>query len=83
MSSVVRMLNGEKDFDEDSITKPGLISDFMDLKVRSEPKPKPGTNHSSSNYNSPGYDTLDNTTLTSAPSSQATMTFTAVYDRSM
>ncbi|KAK6149494.1 hypothetical protein DH2020_017019 [Rehmannia glutinosa] len=83
MSTVVQMLTGEKDVDEETITKPGLISDFMDLKIKSNPKAKPDINHMSSNYNSSGSDTLENTTLTSAPSSQATMTFTAVYDRSI
>ncbi|KAG8386593.1 hypothetical protein BUALT_Bualt03G0164400 [Buddleja alternifolia] len=85
MSAVVQMLTGHKNFDEDTITKPGLISDFMDLKIRSNPKPKFDNNQISSYYNSSGSgsDTLDNTTLTSAPSSQATMTFTAIYDRSM
>ncbi|RWW31496.1 hypothetical protein BHE74_00004971 [Ensete ventricosum] len=33
MSSVVMMLIGEKDVSE-QITKPGLISDFMDLKIK-------------------------------------------------
>ncbi|KAL3851060.1 hypothetical protein ACJIZ3_012942 [Penstemon smallii] len=84
MSAVVRMLAGEREVDENTITKPGLISDFMDLKIKSTPKAKPDTNQNTfSNYNSSGSDTLDNTTLTSAPSSQATMSFTAIYDRSM
>ncbi|KAJ0045524.1 hypothetical protein Pint_04970 [Pistacia integerrima] len=34
MSSVVKMLTGEKAVNEKKITKPGLITDFMDLKVR-------------------------------------------------
>ncbi|EYU27526.1 hypothetical protein ABFS82_13G150100 [Erythranthe guttata] len=84
MSSVVRMLTGEKDIDEATITKPGLISDFMDLKIKNDPKPRHGINNNmSSNFNSSGSDSLENTTLTSASSSQATMTFTAVYDKSM
>ncbi|KAL3643237.1 Cold-responsive protein kinase 1 [Castilleja foliolosa] len=84
MSTVVQMLTGVKDFDEDTITKPGLISDFMDLKVKSNPKPKPDFNlPMSSNYNTSGSETLENTTWTSASSSQATMTITGVYDRSM
>ncbi|XP_073027115.1 cold-responsive protein kinase 1-like isoform X1 [Primulina eburnea] len=81
MSTVVRMLIGEKRV-LDKITKPGLISDFMDLKVRSKSKPKPGVDHISSTYNSPSSDIVDNSTFTSAPSSQATMSFTAVHDRS-
>ncbi|KAL7088259.1 hypothetical protein ACP275_13G116800 [Erythranthe tilingii] len=84
MSSVVRMLTGEKNIDETTITKPGLISDFMDLKIKNDPKPRHGINNNmSSNFNSSGSDSLENTTLTSASSSQATMTFTAAYDRSM
>ncbi|KAG2396645.1 Cold-responsive protein [Vigna angularis] len=38
MSSVVKMLTGEMDIDESKITKPGLISDFMDLKIRGDKK---------------------------------------------
>ncbi|KAG6416340.1 hypothetical protein SASPL_123768 [Salvia splendens] len=82
MSTVVRMLTGEQDFDEDAITKPGLISDFMDLKIKSDPKPKPNAHLTSSNFNSSGSNTAANSTWTSAPSSIATMPFTAVYDRS-
>lgn len=84
MSSVVKMLTGTKDVDEHKITKPGLISDFMDLKVRSNtPKAKPGSRHTSSNYASSGSDNLDTARLTSAGSSQATMTFTLPDTRSM
>lgn len=77
MSTVVKMLNGEVNVDDDTITKPGLISDFMDLKIRSNPNPKPDTSVSS------GLDNLENSTLSSGDSSQATMTFTSVYDRSI
>ncbi|KAK6154519.1 hypothetical protein DH2020_008767 [Rehmannia glutinosa] len=79
MSTVVRMLTGEKDVDGNTITKPGLISDFMDLKIRSDPT-RPDMNHTSSNYDSSGSDTLENTTFTSAPSSQATRMFSQAYD---
>lgn len=34
MSSVVKMLTGKMDVNDSKITKPALISDFMDLKVR-------------------------------------------------
>ncbi|KAI3466351.1 hypothetical protein Pfo_023014 [Paulownia fortunei] len=83
MSTVVQMLTGEKDVEENTITKPGLISDFMDLKIRSDPKPRLDINYTSSNYNSSGPDTLESTTLTSAPSSQSTTMFTRVCDRSV
>ncbi|GER52750.1 kinase family protein [Striga asiatica] len=83
MSTVVQMLTGEKSISDQKITKPGLISDFMDLKVKNTPKQRPDINQIVSNYNSSGSDTLENTTSTSPPSSLPTMTFTAVYDRSM
>lgn len=34
MTAVVKMLSGETEVYDKRITKPGLISDFMDLKVR-------------------------------------------------
>ncbi|CAI0440707.1 unnamed protein product [Linum tenue] len=40
MSTVVKMLTGEKEVDDSMISKPGLISDFMDLKVRAQPPTK-------------------------------------------
>ncbi|KAJ0253513.1 Cold-responsive protein kinase 1 [Hirschfeldia incana] len=40
MSTVVKMLTGVKDVDSKKITRPGLISDFMDLKVREPVKTK-------------------------------------------
>ncbi|XVF18227.1 hypothetical protein REPUB_Repub11eG0003300 [Reevesia pubescens] len=88
MSSVVKMLIGEKDVDERKITKPGLISDFMDLKVRSSEKAKPERKYTSSYNASSSSDNLDNSTFASGFSSSATMTstsvtmtFTAPYDR--
>ncbi|KAK1325671.1 putative LRR receptor-like serine/threonine-protein kinase [Acorus calamus] len=38
MSTILRLLTGEETIDDQNITKPGLISDFMDLKVRSQEK---------------------------------------------
>ncbi|KAL6314855.1 hypothetical protein AAG906_029071 [Vitis piasezkii] len=76
MSSVVKMLIGEMDVDSRAITKPGLISDFMDLKIRSEPKPVPDAKNVSDNLSS-GSDIQDNSTMSSG------ITFTAVYDRSI
>ncbi|XP_021314928.1 putative serine/threonine-protein kinase isoform X3 [Sorghum bicolor] len=35
MSKVIAMLTGESDIDSEKISKPAIISDFMDLKVRS------------------------------------------------
>ncbi|KAK9275778.1 hypothetical protein L1049_023047 [Liquidambar formosana] len=79
MTTVVKLLTGEKDVDDDKITKPGLISDFMDLKVRGPSKIKSDINNTS-----PGSDSLDVSTLSSGTSTTcATTTFTAVYDRSI
>lgn len=84
MSSVVKMLTGEKDVNDRKITKPGLISDFMDLKVRSSEKTKPGSKYTSSYNASSSSDNLDNSTLSSGTSTSATMTFnTPANDRSV
>ena len=59
MSTVVKLLTEEKDINTKKITKPGLISDFMDLKVREPVETKAGevnrhnyTNPSSYNVSS-------------------------------
>ncbi|KAL6198923.1 hypothetical protein ACLB2K_028711 [Fragaria x ananassa] len=77
MSTVVKMLKGQKDVDDTKITKPGLISDFMDLKIQGQPNSKkPSTKTSTSSYNgSSGSDNLDNSNLTSQTSAAATSTF--------
>ncbi|KAE8712981.1 putative LRR receptor-like serine/threonine-protein kinase [Hibiscus syriacus] len=81
MSSVVKMLTGEKDLNEKKITKPGLISDFIDLKVRSSDKTKSEPNNTS--YNAFSSSDKDNSTMSPGTSASATMTFnTLYYDRS-
>lgn len=79
MSTVVKMLTVERDADAFEVTKPGLISDFMDLKVRSNPKLKADVNNTL-NTTSSGSDYQD-TPLSSAVTSQATMSFTARWDQ--
>ncbi|XAR56866.1 Non-specific serine/threonine protein kinase [Bertholletia excelsa] len=74
MSTVVKMLTGEVGINENEITKPALITDFMDLKVRN--------NATDSKKRSYDYGSSSDN-LSSAASSCATLTFTAVYDRSM
>ncbi|XP_021287783.1 putative serine/threonine-protein kinase [Herrania umbratica] len=83
MSSVVKMLTGQKVIDEKKITKPGLISDFMDLKVRSSEKTKSESKCTSSYNATFSSDNLDNSTLSSGTSTSATMTFNPPYDRSV
>ncbi|PSR85451.1 LRR receptor-like serine/threonine-protein kinase [Actinidia chinensis var. chinensis] len=81
MSSVVKMLTGEVNINENEITKPALISDFMDMKVKPTPKPKPDILTASYNYASS--DNMESSLLSSGTSTCATMTFTSVYDPRM
>ncbi|KAL6196735.1 hypothetical protein ACLB2K_032349 [Fragaria x ananassa] len=74
MSTVVKMLKGQKEVDDTKITKPGLISDFMDIKIQGQPNSKkPSTKTSTSSYN--GSSNPDNSNLTSQTSAAATSTF--------
>ncbi|KAG9439650.1 hypothetical protein H6P81_019815 [Aristolochia fimbriata] len=81
MSSVVKMLSGKISVDEEKITKPGLISDFMDLKVRGPPKAIDMKTSSSSG--SSALSPLNNTSLTSgSTTSYPSMTVTGISERS-
>ncbi|CAL5341507.1 unnamed protein product [Camellia sinensis] len=82
MSTVVKMLIGEVDINENEITKPALITDFMDLKVKSARKATPDMNNINYNFASSSGN-LENLTMSSGTSSCATMTFTAICDRSI
>lgn len=75
MSTVVKMLTGEKEADEDMMRKPGLISDFMDLKVRSSQNTQPESKTMSSYNVSSGSENMDSTF--SSGTSTAATTFTA------
>ncbi|KAL5715972.1 non-specific serine/threonine protein kinase [Ranunculus cassubicifolius] len=74
MSSVVKMLTGKVSVDDKVVTKPGLISDFMDLKIRDDQKEKNNGSKDTSSTSSGSRATTE--------TSAATMSFTAVYDRS-
>lgn len=80
MSSVVKMLTGEMDVDESKITKPGMISDFMDLKIR---EGKGGgdidSKASSSSYNASSASDSQGNTMSYA----ANTTFSVKYDQSL
>lgn len=65
MSTVVKMLIGEMDIDDKKITKPGLISDFMDLKIRGPSETKSNIKNTYNNTSSSS-DNPDNSTLSSA-----------------
>ena len=87
MSTVVKMLSGEIKIDNDKITKPGLISDFMDLKIRSNPNKTtcatndPKKNTFNTNTSSGSDNNGELSLLSSNMTSQSTMTFTDVWDR--
>jgi hypothetical protein len=73
MDSVLRMLRGEADVDSQEITKPDVIRDFKDLKLRS--KATSSTLLTSiMARSSPSSSSAGNTTRTS-------ITFTAISDR--
>ncbi|KAL4390664.1 hypothetical protein HN51_011602 [Arachis hypogaea] len=71
MSCVVKMLTGEMDVDESNLTKPGLISDFMDLKIREQNSNDIKTSSSSKD-----------TTISLPASGAENTTFTVNYDQS-
>ncbi|XP_009361746.2 cold-responsive protein kinase 1 isoform X2 [Pyrus x bretschneideri] len=84
MSNVVKMLKGEKVVD-DRITKPGLISDFMDLRVRGPHDTKPSAETTTSSYNASagsGSDNQYNSTFSLASSAAATTTTTLILNLS-
>ncbi|TKY49337.1 LRR receptor serine/threonine-protein kinase [Spatholobus suberectus] len=78
MSSVVKMLTGKMDVDDSKITKPALITDFMDLKVRRNEESSTDMKNSSIDNTSSSFDNHD-TTMSFA----TTSTFTPKYDQSM
>ncbi|XP_059282018.1 cold-responsive protein kinase 1 [Lycium ferocissimum] len=81
MSTILKMLTGEMEVDDNKITKPGLISDFMDLKIKNVPKDRPEHINAVYDY---VLSTDNTTTLPSTSSSQGNSTFTtAAYDQSI
>ena len=78
MSSVVKMLTGKMNVDDSKITKPALISDFMDLKVRTHEESSSDVKNSSM-YNTTSSSDNHDTTMSSA----TTTNFAAIYDESL
>lgn len=72
MSTVVKMLKGEIDVDNEKISKPGLLADLMALKSSSNDDP-----HASSSGSQDKSSPFQTTDVT-----RATMTFSSMYDRS-
>ncbi|KAK9050107.1 hypothetical protein SSX86_030924 [Deinandra increscens subsp. villosa] len=85
MSTVVKMLSGQKEIDEHKITKPGLISDFMDLKIRSNPNKPASANldpkkHTFNSISS-GSDNAEHSLASSNSTTPSTMRFTDAWDQ--
>lgn len=79
MSTVVKMLTGDIEVYNRKITKPGLISDFMDLKVRGPAaKTKPEMRNLSSYNVSSSSDNFDTPPLSSDASIAAATTTTTI-----
>ncbi|KAL5212536.1 hypothetical protein ABZP36_023383 [Zizania latifolia] len=78
MSAVVCLLTGERDVDSEKISKPAIISDFMDLKVRSMRKDNGIATTSSTLLSSI---MAHSSPLLSQETTEASMTFTAISDR--
>ncbi|KAG8069835.1 hypothetical protein GUJ93_ZPchr0006g46313 [Zizania palustris] len=78
MSTTVCLLTGERDVDSEKISKPAIISDFMDLKVRSMRKDNGIPSTSSTLLSSI---MAHSSPLLSEETTEASMTFTAISDR--
>ncbi|GAV78673.1 Pkinase domain-containing protein [Cephalotus follicularis] len=78
MSTVIKMLTGKKEVDDNHIARPGLISDFMDLKIRGTQKSESEFKNTASYGASSGSETQDDSTFSLGTSSSA-----AIYDRSI
>ncbi|KAK7313127.1 hypothetical protein VNO77_37559 [Canavalia gladiata] len=79
MSTVLGMLLGEKDVNEENMTKPNIIFEFMEAKDEGKRKGKAEVD-STSLFAGSGKQEESSTSGT--VSSYPTMTFTAIYDRS-
>ncbi|KAF7141449.1 hypothetical protein RHSIM_Rhsim06G0236100 [Rhododendron simsii] len=82
MSAVVKMLTGEIDIEGKEITKPALISEFIDLRDKTTPKAKPYKT-SSSCIDTSSFGNLKNSLSSSEMMSVPTTTFPAIYDQSI
>lgn len=78
MSTAVKMLTGKIEIKDKNITKPGLISDFMDLKVRGAQKNNAASNNNST-YNTSSSNNYVNNSTFSATSTTATTTFDTTF----
>lgn len=77
MSAVIGMLTGEMDVDSKKISKPAMIGDFMDLKIRSMRK----DNDIATSSTLLSSIMAHSSPLLSQETTQTSMTFTAASDR--
>ncbi|KAK8966885.1 putative LRR receptor-like serine/threonine-protein kinase [Platanthera guangdongensis] len=70
MSAVVKMLTGEKDVESTTITKPGLVQDFMELKLLRKKVNDPMLSSSSTTSSNPEFS-----------ATHGSFTYTAIEDR--
>ncbi|KAM0997957.1 hypothetical protein ACFX2I_007761 [Malus domestica] len=80
MSTVVQMLTGALDVKEGKISKPGLLSEFMEH--REGGRDKANKRHPSHTIFASGKFINSSSSSEAAPTSFATMTFNSIYDRS-
>lgn len=80
MSTIVKMLTGEKEVDDREITRPGLISEFMGIKSgKGRRKDLDNSSYAlSSSSGNPGKSSLSSENMAT---SFATMSFSSIYDR--
>lgn len=74
MPDVIKMLTGEKDVESEKLTKPGLINDFMELKVRSR---KNGDEAGTSTMSS----AVETTHFSTENATYPSITFTEISER--
>ncbi|XP_072954725.1 cold-responsive protein kinase 1-like isoform X1 [Typha angustifolia] len=63
MSTVIKMLTGEKNIDSEEISRPAVINDFMDLKIRSQRKDKEIHTSSTMSSNFMGTSTMSDNSI--------------------
>lgn len=80
MSTVVEMLTGERDVNEEKISKPGLLSEFMDQTEGH--RDKANARPSSDTVSASGRFINTSSSSENIATSFATMTFNSIYDRS-
>ncbi|XP_066329479.1 cold-responsive protein kinase 1-like isoform X2 [Miscanthus floridulus] len=77
MSKVIALLTGETDVESERISKPAIISDFMDLKIRSMRK----ANDVATSSTFPSSLMAHSSPMLSNETTQASMTSTGISDR--